>query len=324
VKRKLLFLPWQLAVAYVLDLMLGDPRFFPHPVRWIGHLVSWTEGVFYDGSASSALQRLAGLFFWSTVVAIVAGGTVVIVGAFSHLHPLSGRIIAIWLAFSTLATRNLHQESGKVALAVRQGNLDLARKRLAFIVSRDTTQMEEKDIVRALVETVSENISDGIVAPLFYLSVGGLCGGLIYKAVNTMDSMVGYMNARYRHFGWFAAKADDVANWVPARLSGILIVLAAVCLRLSWLGAWRTLLRDARKMKSPNAGYPEAAAAGALGVQVGGTNVYFGKAVAKPLLGDPINALTIDVYRPMIRLMYITSLLAFALSLITMYLISRA
>jgi len=314
--------PWYLSAAYLLDLVLGDPQALPHPVRWIGHVVCWMEKTFHDESASSALQRLAGFFFWVAVVAVVVCGTIVAIGLFSVLHLNLGPIFTVWLAYSTLATRSLHKESAKVARALRDANFKLARERLALIVSRDTRQLEERDIVRALIETVSENISDGIVAPLLYLAIGGLLGGMVYKAINTMDSMVGYMNARYRYFGWFAAKADDVANWIPARISSLLIVAAAACLKLNWRQAWRILRRDARKMKSPNAGYPEAAAAGALEVQLGGTSIYFDKAVEKPLLGDPSKELVLGTYHSMIRLMYFTSFLAFCMSLGIIFLTS--
>jgi adenosylcobinamide-phosphate synthase len=149
------------------------------------------------------------------------------------------------------------------------------------------------------------------VAPLFYLSFLGPIGALAYKAINTMDSMLGYMNERYRYFGWFPARADDIANWIPSRLTGWLVIAAAACLGKDWRFSMMIMQRDARKMKSPNAGYPEAAAAGALEVQLGGTNIYFGQAVEKPKLGDPLNPITLDTYGQMIRLMYLTSGLAF-------------
>ena len=315
----MLFLPTHLTAAYVLDLVLGDPSGLPHPVRWIGRLITWVETIFYDAKASPALQRLAGCAFWCSVVVGVMGGTIFITGLSYHLHSYLGSFVAIWLAYTTLATRSLHLESRKVARALDKGDLDGARERLARIVSRDTTELQEGDIVRALVETVSENISDGIMAPLLYLAIGGPLWGMIYKAVNTMDSMVGYQNDRYRYFGWFSARMDDLANWVPARLSGLLIMGAAGCLRLDWRRAWQAMRRDARKMKSPNAGYPEAAAAGALNVQLGGASVYFGQEVKKPELGDPLKPLTIATYHSMIRLMYVTSLMAFALALVVRF-----
>jgi adenosylcobinamide-phosphate synthase len=317
----MIFLPWHFTVAYFSDLLFGDPSWWPHPVRWIGRLIKWMEGIFYDPVSSPSVQRLAGCAFWTAVVAVVVSGTLFIIGLFSHLHPVLGDFIVIWFAYTTLATRSLHKESSKVARALGEGNLDLARKRLAWIVSRDTSQLEEKDIVRALIETVSENISDGIISPLFYLSIGGPLWGMAYKAVNTMDSMVGYVNERYRYFGWFAARMDDFLNLIPARLSGLMLIAAAACLKLNWRGAWRIMRRDARKMKSPNAGYPEAAAAGALGIRIGGENIYFGRVVEKPTLGDPENPLTLDAYKAMVRLMYVASLLAFALALGIRYLL---
>lgn len=310
----MLLVPWQLTAAYLLDLLAGDPRWLPHPVRWIGGLIQWAESILYDGKASPWLQRLTGVCFWLLVTTLVVTATMLFVGVLSHLPPYIEQAGIIWLAYTTLATRSLHKESSHVARALRDNDIPLARERLGRLVSRDTSHLEEKDIVRALIETVSENISDGIVAPLFYLAVGGPVLGMVYKAVNTMDSMVGYMNDRYRYFGWFAARADDVANWIPARLSGALLVGAAASLQLDWRKAWRVMLRDARKMKSPNAGFPEAAAAGAMGVQLGGASVYFGQVVEKPLLGDAAGALTLDAYHAVIRLMYMTSFLALVLA----------
>jgi adenosylcobinamide-phosphate synthase len=311
----LFLLPWHIACAYVLDLVLGDPQRMPHPVRWIGWLICWAETAFIDEKGSAAQQYIAGFAFWLAVVAAVVSGTMFLAGLSHHFYPLLGNLIIIWLTYSTLATRSLHQESKGVVEALDSGNLDLARRRLARIVSRDTQHLDERGIIRAVIETVSENISDGIIAPLLYLSLGGLLGGMVYKAINTMDSMVGYLNDRYRYFGWFAAKADDLANWVPSRLSGLIIILAAACLKMDWRNALLTLRLDARKMKSPNAGFPEAAAAGALGVQLGGTNWYFGRPEEKPTIGKPEKEMTVETYKGMIRLMYMSSFLAFVLAL---------
>ncbi len=314
------FYPWHLAASYGLDLVLGDPQSRFHPIRWIGHLITRAEAALYREEASPGRQRLAGFLFWICVVASVFAATSLALWVSSHIFPgVVGDAFAIWLAYTTLATRSLHHESARVAAALQGGDLALARERLAGIVSRDTSRLEEKDIVRALIETVSENISDGIVAPLLFLALGGPAAAMTYKAVNTMDSMVGYLNDRHRHFGWFAARADDLANWIPARLSGLLIALAAAPCGLDRSGAFRIMRRDARKMKSPNAGFPEAAAAGALAIQLGGVNIYFGVPVQKPTLGDPGRPLTLDAYNAMIRLMYVTSLLAFALGLCLCY-----
>ena len=317
----MLLFPWQLALAYFLDLILGDPLRMPHPIRWIGRLISWTESIFLDGSASASQQRLAGFAFWMVVIGAVVSGTLFVAGLSYHVCPLLGDLIIIWLAYCMLATRSLHRESGRVIRALRSGKIDLARHQLACIVSRDTAQLDEKSIIRAVIETVSENISDGIVAPLFYLAIGGLVGGMAYKSMNTMDSMVGYMNERYRYFGWFAAKADDLANWIPARLSGLLIVAGAALLKMEWRQAWRTMRRDAGKMKSPNAGFPEAAAAGALGVKLGGTNWYFGRPEDKPILGTQLKEINFATYNAMILLMYVSSFLAFLIALAGRYLL---
>ena len=317
----MVFLPWHLALAYLADLAVGDPRWLPHPTRWIGRWIGRVERIFYDKAASPDLQRLAGGAFWLIVVAGVFFGAMSLMELAAYFDLIVAQAVAVWLAYTTLATRSLHRESSHVIAALRDGDLVLARERLAMIVSRDTGEHEERDILRAVIETVAENISDGIVAQLVFLALGGPVAALLYKAVNTMDSMVGYDNEQYRYFGWCAARVDDLVNWVPARMSGLLLVVAAACLKLDWRNGWRMMRRDAGKMKSPNAGYPEAAAAGALGVQLGGRNVYFGQVVEKPTLGEAGAPMTVDTYRLMIRLMYLTSLLAFALALGWRYLI---
>jgi adenosylcobinamide-phosphate synthase len=319
----MLFLPWHLATAYGLDLLVGDPLWLPHPTRWIGRLITWTESVFYDGNASPSLQRLAGCAFWMSVIAGVLVGTMFLIEISIHLSTVLAHAVLIWLAYTTLATRSLHRESFRVIKALCEGDLSTARRLLAAIVGRDTGQLEEKEILRAVMETVAENISDGIIAPLVYLALGGPLAAIAYKTVNTMDSMVGYQNERYQYFGWCAARADDLANWVPARLSGIILIGASACLNLDWRRSWQVMRRDARKMKSPNAGYPEAAAAGALGVQLGGTNIYFGQAVEKPALGDAGEPMTPDSYRLMIRLMYLASFMAFVLALGARYMVIK-
>ncbi len=314
----MLFLPWHLVCAYVLDLAAGDPRWMPHPVRWIGRLIARTETVLYDESSSPGLMRVSGCALWIVVIAVVLCAAKALIAIAGLGGPIFGDLALIWLAYTTLATRSLHDESSNVAEALRSGDLALARSRLSLIVSRETTQLDRDAILRALVETVSENISDAIVAPLFFLALFGPVGALVYKAVNTMDSMLGYKNERYRYFGSFAARADDVANWVPARISGWLVVAASACMRGNWRTVAKIMMRDAPKMKSPNAGYPEAAAAGALGVQLGGASRYFGAVVEKPLLGDPVDDMTMETYARMIRLMYLSSGLAFFMAVCIM------
>lgn len=311
----MILLPWQLGVAYAADLVVGDPERVPHPVRWIGRLISWVEAILYDGKASPWTQKAAGTLFWMLVLLGVTSGALAMLGLLAHMHPVLGTVALIWLSYTTIATRSLHVESRRVAHALEAGDLPSARGALSRLVSRDTDELDEKGIVRALLETVSENLSDGIVAPMIYLALGGPVLAIAYKAVNTMDSMVGYQNERYQHFGWFAARADDWANWIPSRICTLLIALAAACMRLDWRQSLHVARRDGRKMKSPNAGYPEGAAAGALGIQLGGASVYFGRVVEKPTLGDPGPPLTLRHYRLMIQLLYVTSLLTLLLAL---------
>ncbi|HLO25804.1 MAG TPA: adenosylcobinamide-phosphate synthase CbiB, partial [Geobacteraceae bacterium] len=188
--------------------------------------------------------------------------------------------------------------------ALARGDIGEARRNLSYIVGRDSANLDEPEIWRATVETVAENSSDGVIAPLFYLMLGGPPLALAYKAINTLDSMVGYKNEQYLQFGWASARCDDLANWLPARLTGLLMVLAAPLAGLSMTRAWWMMARDGHNHASPNSGIPEAAAAGALGVQLGGTNRYFGKPVAKPTIGDALKPLSREAYRGAVRLMY--------------------
>jgi adenosylcobinamide-phosphate synthase len=179
-------------------------------------------------------------------------------------------IVTALLASMTLATRSLYDESKVVLNALNRGNMEEARKNLSMIVGRDTEDLDEKEIYRAVIETISENLSDGIIAPMFYLALGGVPLAMAYKAINTLDSMVGYKNERYADIGWFSAKMDDIWNWIPARLTGLIIVAVSFILRLNWRDSWKIMRRDGRNHPSPNSGISEAAAAGALNIQLGG------------------------------------------------------
>ncbi len=196
-----------------------------------------------------------------------------------------------------------------MAEALGRGDLPGARQALAAIVGRDTADLDEGEVWRATIETVAENASDGVIAPLFYLFLGGPALALAYKAVNTLDSMVGYKNERYLLFGWASARCDDLANWLPARITGLLMVAAAPLTGLSCRQAWRIMCRDGKNHSSPNSGIPEAAAAGALGVRLGGTNWYFGRPVEKPTIGEPLKPLSASAYHGVVRLMYVAEAL---------------
>jgi adenosylcobinamide-phosphate synthase len=285
----------------ILDLLIGDPRWFPHPVVYMGKLITVLEKalrrIFRD-------ERIGGIFLLLlTLFITVAVALSLLAGAYA-INTHIGFIVAVILSWSCLAARSLHLESRLVADALSKGDLAGARRRLSRIVGRDTEDLGEAKIWRATVETVAENTSDGVIAPLLYLMMGGPVLGLAYKAVNTLDSMVGYKNERYINFGWASARFDDLANYIPARLTGLLMTAAAPPAGLSARGAWRIIGRDRSNHTSPNSGIPEAAVAGALGVRLGGTNLYGGRPVEKPTIGDSVKPLSEASWRGAVRLMY--------------------
>ncbi|MFN3466723.1 MAG: adenosylcobinamide-phosphate synthase CbiB, partial [Candidatus Brocadiales bacterium] len=226
----------------------------------------------------------------------------------------------VFLYFS-LSLKCLGDEAKKVLSALEAGELDTARRRLSGIVGRDTQELGEDQIIRASVETVAENTVDGILSPLFYAFIGGPALAMAYKAVNTLDSMIGYKNERYLHFGWAAARLDDLANYVPARFASRLIPLASLLAGLRYKECYFFALRDGGKHPSPNSGIPEAAFAGALGIQLGGPSTYGGILSDKPLLGEPIESMSTHKIKDSIKLAYITSFLALALGVVTRFVI---
>ena len=293
--------PYIIIAAVILDLLIGDPRWFPHPVVYVGKLITLLE---------KALRRLVqnevlgGTLLLVMTIGITCGIVFALLKGAYSVSPYMGFIVAVIISWSCLAARSLHRESRLVADALMRGDLATARKYLSYIVGRDTAGLDEPEIWRATVETVAENTSDGVIAPLFFLIIGGPVLALAYKVVNTLDSMVGYRNERYLRFGRASARLDDFANYVPARLTGLLMVVAAPLAGLSARDAWRIMRRDGRNHSSPNSGIPEAAAAGALGVRLGGTSVYSGIPVAKPTIGDSLNPLSLPAWQGSIRLMY--------------------
>jgi adenosylcobinamide-phosphate synthase len=299
-----------LAAAWGLDLLLGDPRALPHPVVTIGRLIRRAED-FWPKMIRN--RRSAGIALTLSVLALTAATTWGILSLTATLAPTLALLATIWLSYTCLATRSLHQESAKVIRALEAGDLTGARLALSWLVSRDTQQLEEEEILRATCETVAENISDGIIAPLFYLTLGGPILGMAYKAASTLDSMVGYKSDKYLHLGWASARLDDLLNLIPARLTVLLIALCAPLFSLSAGDAVQAAWRDGRKSSSPNAGYPMAAMAGALGVTFGGVATYFGERCEKPILGSARHPLTMADYHRAIRLMYAVSLAALLL-----------
>ncbi len=303
-------------LALLLDLAVGDPHWLPHPVVAIGRLIQILDtGLRRDRRN----ERLAGVVLLLTVVGTAAGTTWLLLWILTALLPLAGWIAVIVVSATCLAARSLHRESARVAAALLAGDLPAARLSLSYIVGRDTDGLEEPEIWRAVVETVAENSSDGIIAPLFWLTLGGPVAAMAYKAVSTLDSMVGYKNQRYLQMGWASARMDDLLNYIPARLSALLLVTAAPLAGCSASGALRITLRDRLKHPSPNSGHPEAAAAGALGVRLGGEASYGGIRSWKEYIGDPLQPLDAAAYHRTIRLMYISTLLMAVICLIITY-----
>lgn len=282
--------PWELVAGVALDLVIGDPQWLPHPVRAIGWFASRSERFWRSPGMP---LRVAGVLFWFSVV-----------GASAAVVWLTLPWANVYWIYALLACRDLDVEAGQVIKALEREDIPGARAKLSRIVGRDTATLDEPEILRATVETVAENLGDGVIAPLFYLAVAGPVGMAVYKAINTLDSMVGYRNERYREFGWASARIDDMANFVPSRIAALLIWLAALIPGFDAQRAFRITLRDGASQPSPNSGYPEAAAAGALGVQLGGLNYYRGVPSRKPTLGDPIVPLTRRLFQRVRILLY--------------------
>ncbi len=288
-----------LLLGFLLDQLLGDPPGWPHPVRWIGRLIAVLEKLLRRHFP----ERLGG-FLLLVLVVLVTGGLVATALLLAYRwHPSAWLAVSTILVYYGLAARSLARETGAVLETCRAGDIAQSRKQLSCIVGRDTDDLPPEQIYRACVETVAENTTDGVVAPLFYAALAGPVGMWVYKAINTLDSMVGYKNARYRRFGTASARTDDVANYLPARLSWLLLSLAAWLVGGNARQAFRIGWRDGRKHPSPNSAWSEAAMAGALDVQLGGTSTYQGVASEKPLLGDPGEPLTLAKAEQSIRIM---------------------
>lgn len=297
------------AAACGLDLLFADPHGWPHPVVWIGRLIRKLESFW---TRLSGRGYLAGILLTVSTLGITGlCGWGVLTGA-AALHPWLGLVLALWLAYTCLALRALHLESRTVARCLAAGDIPAARRALAMIVGRDTAELDEQGIWRATVETVAENTSDGVIAPLCWLLVGGPLAALLYKAASTLDSMVGYRNECYLKVGWASARLDDLLNWIPARLTALLLIVAAWLLRCDAAGAWCCVRRDARKHKSPNAGFPEAAVAGALAITLGGPACYGGVMVEKATFGNGTRRLSAVDYQTTVTMMYLATLLALA------------
>lgn len=297
---------WIVPAAVGLDLLIGDPRWLPHPVVLIGRLIGWQERLLRRLVKNELVGGV--LLLICTVGITLAAGWLFLTLA-RLIHPWLGVAASLYLSFACLAARSLHGESAKVAAALGRDDMTEARQALSMIVGRDTEHLSEPEIWRGAVETVAENSSDGVIAPLLFLMLAGPLGALCYKAVNTLDSMVGYKNERYLLFGRASARFDDLLNLIPARLTGLLLCCAAPFVGLSGGRGLSIMLRDGSNHSSPNSGISEAAAAGALGVRLGGINRYFGREVEKPTIGEPLKPLDHRAWGGAVRLMYGSELL---------------
>lgn len=299
------------AAALLLDLLLGDPRGYPHPVRVMGWAIERLEGPL----RRSFRPRLAGAVLWAVVTgsSFVAAQGLILLGA--TIHRWVGLGVHLLLLWTALALRDLDRESRDVYKALKDGDLPRARRMLSRIVGRDTDGLPRSEVIRAAVESVAENSVDGVLSPIFYALLGGAPLAMAFKAVSTLDSMVGHRDERYREFGTVSARADDLLNFLPARISACLIPVAALLLGMDWRESWRCILRDRKKSPSPNAGVPEAAFAGALGIALGGPLSYGGRRYELPEIGPRSkDREPEDILRAM-RLAYITTFLFLAAAL---------
>ncbi|MFC0211490.1 adenosylcobinamide-phosphate synthase CbiB [Paenibacillus chartarius] len=291
--------------AIVIDWLVGDPARLPHPVIVIGRWISMAERRLRKDGMSAAALRASGIVVLLSTLLLAWGSTLLIVSAAKRVHPYLGYAAGTWLISTTLAVKGLKDAAMLVFRPLEAGNLADARKYTGYIVGRSTDELDEDELTRAVVETVSENIVDAFVSPLLFALLGGAPLAMLYRASNTLDSMVGYKNDKYRYFGWASARWDDVLNFIPARLTGVVIVLYTLLNPgMSGVRAARSIRSFARLHPSPNSGIPESAVAGALGIELGGRNVYFGVASERARLGWPLRPRSRGDIRAAVRILY--------------------
>ena len=294
--------------GFILDMIFGDPQGFPHPVRLMGGLISELEKRLLDMENRNPDRELKNgkLLAAAVLLSVSAVSAAVFIAAY-FAHPILGACAEAFMTYQILAAKGLKSESMKVFDRLERDDLSGARKAVSMIVGRDTDNLDAEGVTKAAVETVAENTSDGVVAPMLYCAVGGPVLGLMYKAVNTMDSMIGYKNDKYLYFGRAAAKLDDAANFLPARISAVFMLFSAFIGGFDFKNALRIYKRDRLKHSSPNSAHTEAVCAGALGVRLAGDAVYFGKTVKKPFIGEALRKIEPEDIRRANRLMYFTA-----------------
>ena len=292
-KRMIIF--FEIVIGFLVDCFLGDPHSIKHPVQRIGSFITFMEGKCRKLAKNHEKKEVVfgGVLLAATVILsyMVVWGILKIAGL---LNPILRMIIEIWFIYRILAAKSLMVETRKVYKKLKEHDLDGARKELSYLVGRDTEQLTEEEVIKATVETIAENTSDGIIAPLFFIAIGGAPLGMAYKAVNTLDSMVGYRNEKYEYIGKCSARCDDICNFIPARISALLMLAVAAVLGYDGKKGVEVYARDRWKHLSPNSAQTESVVAGVLNIQLGGTHNYFGKPVEKPTIGDNIRQAKIE------------------------------
>ncbi len=300
-------------LGFILDLIIGDPYWMPHPVRLMGSFISVYDKAFFKPVGRKNAQRIKGLLLVLLLLILTGGITAALLFAAYKINIFLGIGLEAVLSCYAFAAKSLKTESMKVYKALQTGDIDASRKAVSMIVGRDTQNLDMAGVARAAVETVAENTSDGVIAPLLYTCIGGPVLGMLYKAVNTMDSMVGYHNDKYENYGFFAAKLDDIVNLIPARLSAVLMIIAAAISGREYDAgnALRIFKRDRFNHKSPNSAQTESVCAGALKIRLAGDASYFGKIVKKPFIGDDDRPIETEDIKRANRLMLVSAWLMF-------------
>lgn len=310
----------QIGIAFVLDILIGDPRWLPHPIRIIGKFVELLEKVLRK---VFSYELLAGIF----LTVITVSGTYLLTREIINIFNRWGKIwdfaIGIIIIFFSLSIRELFKEARGVTKELDSGNIKQAREKLSRIVGRDTHTLNKQQIVKACVETTAENCVDGIIAPLFFAFIGGPALAMAYKAINTLDSMVGYKDAKYLNLGWASAKLDDLANYVPARIAAIILPISSYMCGADFLNSIKVIKRDGRKHSSPNSGIPEAAIAGALRIRLGGPSTYKGIISNKPFIGSQTNDIIQDNIKHTIRIVFVAAVLSVTCGITILLIINK-
>lgn len=308
--------------AFLLDLLLGDPLNWPHPVIYMGKYIDFFISIVEDKKYTARMKKFLGLVLVISLI-MISVLLVYLIIKISNLVSIKIKyLIEIYIIYSCFSVRSLADAAYKVRRSLDNDPIEMSRKQVGMIVGRETTYLEKTEIIKATIETVSENTSDGFIAPLFFVLLFGVYGGIMYKAINTLDSMVGYIQEPYKDIGYFSAKIDDIANYIPARISWFLLTLSSMILRYDWFSAIKIGYRDAREHRSPNAGYPESAVAGALNIQLGGEHRYHGKQLIKPTIGDDNRHVVVSDINRVIYLLYCSSVLGVFIGVLSIYMIN--